>query len=247
MSSDTPAPGVSRSLELLWEGRPRTTKGPRPALSLEQIVDTAVAVADTEGIEALSMRRLARELGFGTMSLYRYVPNKSVLLDLMLDRVSAPPLPARSRGSWREVLESDAWQGRALYLRHRWLLQVNWTRPVLGPNTVAGLELTMAGLAELPLGDREKIVVVSALDAYVVGSVRQEILYENAATETGLSDEEFWNLQHPALESAMASGDYPVMAAMAEDSFSAGWEETFAYGLRLWLDGLAADIARGER
>jgi AcrR family transcriptional regulator len=249
--SQEPAPSKARnllehSLVLLWEGRPSTAKGPKPTLNLEQIVDPAVEIADADGVDGLSMRRLARELGVGTMSLYRYIPDKSVLLDLMLDRVSDPAQHEHdlSARSWREVLRLVAWEGRSLYLRHPWLLQVNWTRPVLGPNSVAGLEVVMAGLADLAFSDREKIMVMSALDAYANGMVRQQIMYENAAEETGIGEEEFWGAQLPTLERAMASGNYPTMAAMAEDSFEGGWEETFALGLGHLLDGIAADVER---
>ena len=78
---------LSRSLELLWGTREPATRGPKAELSLERIVDAAVALADREGLGALSMRRVATELGVGTMSLYRHVPGKGELLDLMLDRV----------------------------------------------------------------------------------------------------------------------------------------------------------------
>ena len=239
---------LQASLELLWEGWRPSGKGPKPTLTLERIVDAAIGVADADGVEALTMRRLARELGVGTMSLYRYVPDKSVLLDLTLDRVSIPGDAKRefTRRSWRDALEAEAWEGRALYLRHPWLLQVNWTRPVLGPNSVAGLELVMSGVESLPLTDQEKILLISVLDAYVTGSVRQQIMYENAAEETGLSEDEFWETQLPFLERAMGSGHYPMMSSMAEDSFDGSWEETFAAGLRHLLDGLAADLARRE-
>jgi AcrR family transcriptional regulator len=182
------------------------------------------------------------------MSLYRYVPDKSVLLDLMLDRVAAATDAKREvmRRSWRDAVEAEAWEGRALYLRHPWLLQVNWSRPVLGPNTVAAMELVMSGVEQTPLTDREKIMLVSVLDAYVTGTVRQQIMYDKAAEETGLSEDEFWETQLPFLERAMESGRYPTMAAMADDAFDGGWEETFAMGLTYLLDGLAADLSRRD-
>lgn len=237
---------LEASLELLWEGHTPSGKGPRPTLSLEQIVAMAVEIADADGVEGLSMRRLARQLDVGTMTLYRYVPEKSVLLDLMLDAVSAPSEGKRAgaRRSWRDTLWSAAEEARALHLRHPWLLQVNWARPVIGPNSVDGLELVMAGLGALSLTDQERIVVLSIVDAYVLGSVRQQIFYESAAEETGLGEEEFWEAQLPFMERAMDSGRYPVMAAMAEDTFDAGWDETFEAGLRLLLDGLEADLTR---
>ncbi len=243
-SSPSARSSLERSLELLWEGRPAPSKGPKPALSLDEIVEAAIELADADGLEALSMRRLARELGVGTMSLYRYVPDKRVLLDLMLDTVSAPdhdarPAPGRP---WREVLEAEALLGRELYLRHPWVLQVNWTRPVLGPNTIAGLELTLAGLTELPLGDQDKIAIISAIDAYVAGSVRQQLMSESAAEDSGISDEEFWGLQGPALERAMESGDYPVLAELQPDAFDASWDATFEQGLGHLLDGIALEV-----
>ncbi|WP_277209320.1 TetR/AcrR family transcriptional regulator [Isoptericola croceus] len=237
---------LRNTLELLWHGWQAPAKGPRPRLTLDQIVAQAVAVADAEGLDALSMRRIARELDVGTMSLYRYVPTKDVLLNLMLDRVSEPaPAQGAAVGtSWRGVLETAAQEGRALYLRHPWLIQVNWTRPILGPSSVRSLEVVVAGLTDLPLRDQEKIMVITLLDAYVVGSVRQELLYEAAADETGLSEGEFWGTQLPYMEHAMASGAYPVLATLDEDSFDGGWDETFDLGVRLFLDGLEREVGR---
>lgn len=236
---------LARSQQLLWDGLPPSGRGPKPTLTLEQIVTTAIAVADADGFDALSMRKLAAELGMGTMSLYRYVPSKTELLHLMLDMVTAPPEGERGRpGTWLETLEAAAWGGRDLYLRHRWLLRINWSRPVLGPNSVADLEWVLSGLVDLPMSDKEKLMVVTQMDALVVGAVRQEIHYEESAAESGLTDEEFWQFQIPIMEQVMATGDYPVMAALSEDSFDGGWEESFAFGLRLFLDGLEREVGR---
>ena len=128
---------VKLTLELLWGRRERPNRGPKPGLTLERIVASAIAVADAEGLDAVSMRRVAAKLGVGTMSLYRYVPGKNELLDLMLDRVSDPGDAAqRLRGrDWRGVLETYAHGTWDLYTSHPWLLQVNWSRPALGPSS----------------------------------------------------------------------------------------------------------------
>ncbi|QOR71376.1 TetR/AcrR family transcriptional regulator C-terminal domain-containing protein [Ruania alkalisoli] len=235
-----------RALELLWHGHTPTGRGPKPGLTVEAIVDAAIDVADADGVEALSMRRIARELGVGTMSLYRYVPDKNVLLALVLDRVLAPtgeaPQPPLT---WRDTLESNARSARALYLRHRWLLQVNMTRPALGPGTVAGLERTMAGLVDLPLSDKERMNVVVALEGFVTGAVREQIFYEQIAEESGLDDEAFWGAQLPFMEVAMTSGTYPTMASLSSDTFEGTWEETFDLGLTCFLDGLERRVGRG--
>lgn len=233
---------LTRSMELLWGNRERPTRGPKPLLCLDRIVDTAIKVADADGLDALSMRRVARELGVGAMSLYRHVPGKAELLVLMLDRVSDPGEQIeQAKGlDWRGVLELNAWSGWRLYLAHPWLLQVNWTRPVFGPNTLAGVESVLGGIAGMGLTDRELMHVLMTLDAFVTGLARQYVQYSRAAEETGLSDEEFWEQQYPVLEQAMLSGDYPAMAAMSEDAFEGSWEESFEFGLTRLLDGFEA-------
>lgn len=243
MSDQNP---LAKSLQLLWEGLPQPRKGPKPGLTLNQIVTAGIALADAEGLEALSMRRLAKDLGAGTMSLYRYVPSKTELLNLMLDAVVGPDPQQREAldGHWRAFLEVTAWGDRALYLKHPWVIQANWTRPVLGPNSVSEMELIMSGLQDLPLSDQEKMNVISSLDSFVMGSARQEILWQNAAAESGMTDDEFWGYQLPMLEKVMASGRFPVMAALSEDTFSADWDETFGFGLGLVLEGLEQQVNR---
>lgn len=241
----TEANPLARSHQLLWEGLPISKKGPAPSLTLEQVIEAGIAIADSEGITALSMRRLAAELGMGTMSLYRYVPAKTELLNLMLDHVNGMQIGrTRVDGGWRSALESAAWAGRTLYLRHPWLLQINFTRPVLGPGSIAQFEEMMSALKDLPFRDQEKMTTLSGLDAYVTGLVREEILYNDAAAESGITADEFWTYQLPVLEAAMASGDYPTLAAMSDDTFDAGWEDTFASGLTLMLDGLENEVRR---
>lgn len=236
---------LARSHRLLWEGLATSNKGPRPSLTLEQIIAAGIAIADADGLEALSMRRIATELEVGTMSLYRYVPTKADLLNLMLDQVAGAETAnlVHDQG-WREALRSSAWLGRKLYLDHPWLLQVNWSRPLIGPNSLFNMEVTVSGLKDLPLRDRETIAVISLLDAYVVGSVRQEIQYARAAVETGVPDDDFWEHQLPVLVAAMESGRFPTLAAMTEDAFTAEPEEVFAWGLDFLLDGLDRELAR---
>lgn len=246
-SEPTAAEQVRRSMELLWGsvgngaggGAGPLAPGPKKSLTLDRIVDAAIALADRDGIDGLSMRRVAAELGVGTMSLYRYVPGKAELLALMLDRVGAPDEAAPVGPSWRATVEAMARGIYRLYLAHPWLLQVNWTRPVLGPNSVASMEVSIRGLSGLGLTGQEQIAVVTMVDAYVVGQARQRIHYEAVTVQSGLSDEEFWAQQYPYLETAMLSGRYPAMAALDESAFALGWEESFEFGLARILDGMA--------
>lgn len=244
-AKSNPAGDLTHSAELLWEGRERPDRGPRPALTLDRIVEVAVTVADGEGMGGLSMRRVARELGVGTMSLYRYVPTKAVLLDLMLDRVSdLSEQIVQARGlDRRGRLEVAARCRYRVYRAHPWLLQVNWARPPVGPHTLAGVELIVAALDGAGLTDQERVKVLMLLEGYCVGVARQQIQYATAARDTRVSDEDYWTTQQPVLEKALASDRFPATASLAEDAFGAGWEETFEFGLRRLLDGVEALIA----
>ncbi|WP_246278660.1 TetR/AcrR family transcriptional regulator C-terminal domain-containing protein [Phytohabitans rumicis] len=127
-----------------------------------------------------------------------------------------------------------------MYLRHPWLLQINWTRPVMGPNTLASVEVFVRGLAGLPVTDQEKISIMIMVDGFVTGLARQRVQQAALPDETGVTDDEFWRNHIPVLSKAMTSGSYPAMAALSEDAFSLGWDETFEFGLQRLLDGIAS-------
>ncbi|MFE0174182.1 TetR/AcrR family transcriptional regulator [Streptomyces sp. NPDC059002] len=235
---------ITRSLELLWGESERPTRGPKPALTLDRIVTEAVRLADAEGLAAVSMRRLSTELGTGTMSLYRYVPGKADLLDLMLDRVFAPADETEPwTGGWREAVEAYARDTLVLYRRHPWLLHVNQARPVLGPGTVGGLDRTLSRIKPMGLTDPELIGVIVMTDGYVTGVARTQVHEAEAAKKTGLSDRAFWEAQAPALERIMRSGRYPSLANLTEDAFGPDFDH-FEFGLQRLLDGLDALVAR---
>ncbi|WP_228456013.1 TetR/AcrR family transcriptional regulator [Streptomyces durbertensis] len=247
MTTDYAGSGdLTRSLELLWKTKEPPTRGPRPGLDLEQVVAAAVRIADREGLAALSMRKVAAELGVGTMSLYRYVPGKSELLDLMVDHVQGPvaDLASRRGEDWRTTLEYIARGSWELYTGHPWLLQVNQSRPLLGPNALGGFDFALAALDGLGLTGRQRVSVLVALDGYVLGVARTYLLQRQVIEQSGVSDEEFWQAQMPYLARAMESGDYPQVAGLDEDSFNASEEYTFDLGLEVLLDGVAALIAR---
>lgn len=236
---------IARTLDLLWGTGQRPSRGPKPGLTLERIVEAAIEVADRDGIGALSMRRIATELGTGTMSLYRYVPGKAELLDLMLDRVQRPSEnPADpGDGGWRPALEALARATLALYRRHPWLLEVNQSRPILGPSALDGMEKVFSRIKPMRLSDPELLSVIVMIDGYVAGAARTQLYQEQAEHSSGLTDAEFWEAQRPALEKAMSSGRYPVMAGLSEDTFDAGFDH-FEFGLQRILDGLEVHVAR---
>lgn len=231
---------VSRSLELLWTPKEPASRGPKPALTLERIVSAAVGLADRAGLAALSMRRVAAELDVGTMSLYRYLPGKGELLDLMLDHVYGPPaeLDPHRRKDWRATMEAVARGTWELFFDHPWLLQVNQARPILGPNALAGLDFALSGLAGLGLTDQQKFRIILAVDHYVTGTARTYVLQRQVIEESGITDEEFWAAQAPILEAAMATGRYPEVFALSEDAFSIEATQALEFGLTALLDGV---------
>ncbi|MFE6164030.1 TetR/AcrR family transcriptional regulator [Streptomyces sp. NPDC056486] len=248
---------ITRSLELLWGEGERPTRGPKPGLTLDRIVTEAVRLADAEGLTALSMRRLSTELGTGTMSLYRYVPGKGELLDLMLDRVFTRAGDTRAgdtrpgeaehppSGGWREAVEAYAHETLVLYREHPWLLQVNQARPVLGPGSVGSLEHALSGIESMGLTDPERIGVIVMVEGYVTGVARTQVHEMEAVKKSGLTDQAFWEAQSPTLSRIMSSGRYPHLAGLSDDAFGSQFDH-FEFGLQRLLDGLDVLVARRE-
>ncbi|WP_113700816.1 TetR/AcrR family transcriptional regulator [Nonomuraea lactucae] len=184
-----------RSMALLWrtagatDGRP----GPKPALTVGMIVDAAIAVADEQGMAALSMRAVGERLGRTAMALYTYVPGKGELLDLMYDQAYAE-LPARYdlEEGWRAAVTSWAEDACELYLRHPWMLQVSQARPVLGPNEYAVLDTLLRLLRATGLGRDALRGVVGTLFHFVRGAAATIAESREAESATGVGDEEWW-------------------------------------------------------
>ncbi|MCX5200498.1 TetR/AcrR family transcriptional regulator [Streptomyces sp. NBC_00237] len=235
------------SLELLWGTDERPARGPKRGLSLEAVVDAAVRLADAEGLDTLSMRRLASELGTGTMSLYRYVPGKTELLDLMLDRVQSDLIEAHNPAEatdWQGAVSAIAHGTLELHRRHPWLLKVNQSRALLGPRSLNTLEASLKGLRAMTgFTDPELLSVILAVNSFAAGTARMEIEATEAVDETGLDHDSFWAGQQPYLERAMLSGDYPAMAALSEDTFDPSFDH-FAFGLERLIDGFAVLVER---
>ncbi|TDD37282.1 TetR/AcrR family transcriptional regulator [Actinomadura sp. KC06] len=239
---------LGRSLKLLWGDRTRPPRGRPPGLSLDRIVTAAVEVADelalTDGIEAMSMRCIATHLGVGTMTLYRYVPGKSELLDLMLDRViefpeEDPEQCADDGRGWREIMAADARGHWRLCMDHPWYPFVDQSRPLLGPNSLRGLDQLLGQLRPFGADDRTLMMMIGVQYDYVHGVARSHINELRAEARTGVSSEEFWQEQTPTLESALNSGAFPNMASLDEKTFDFSYEQLFEFGLARIHDGFA--------
>ncbi|AUX39925.1 TetR family transcriptional regulator [Sorangium cellulosum] len=233
-----------RSLELLWGVRKRPSRGPKPGLSLDRIVRAAIELADGEGFSALSMQRVAAALGFTTMSLYRYVPSKAELLDLMLDTVARElPLVDDVPGGWRAKLEASALADWALYHRHPWFLHVTPVRPVMGPNGMAVYDAELRAVSGIGLTDREVLDVVHLVDGYVRGAARLSVDAAEAEQETGVTDEQWWSERTYFWDRLFDPARLPTMARMMR---SGAFDEHpfveagFLFGLQRVLDGIEA-------
>jgi AcrR family transcriptional regulator len=252
-------------MQLLWgeasgdngdaRGGPQAPRrGPRPRLTVREIARAAIAVVDGKGLSALSMRRLADDLGVTAMSLYTYVPGKAELLDVMLDTVYGETArPEDVPGGWRERLRLIARENWALYHRHPWMLQVATSRPVLGPNLIAKYDYELRAVDGLGLTDVEMDMTVATLGDFVHGAARAAIAKAQADKVTGRSEDEWWAAVAPLLEKVFDAERHPtatrVGAAAGEEFQSASApERTFEFGLERLLDGFAVLIdSRGYR
>ena len=228
---------------------PRRDRG----LSRAEIVSAAIAVADAEGPEAISMRRIAREVGAGAMSLYWYVASKEELLDLMLDAIEAEIEVPEPTGDWRADLGTFAHRTRAALRRHRWAVEFIGTRPPSGPNDVRNLERLLSLLDGIGVDDYQVIMgVFMTVATFVIGAVireAQEVRFqaEQERVEASLTAEEI-QAQHERFRSWFEKSDrYPHIARMIEAGIDPDdpntREERFQFSLDCVLDGIAARIA----
>lgn len=228
---------IERTLRLLWNPESSSGRGPQRSLTVAAIVDAAVEIADEHGLDAVSIRSVASRLGVGAMTLYRYIPGKAELLDLMIDRVNQPAFEQLPAG-WRPAMEAMGRELWRLYTTHRWLPLIDQARPVLGPNALHALDLVMGALHGIDLTDREKVSLAVAIESFVSTLARTANAMATAEERTGVTHDEFWQAQEAALVAAMESGRYPHMALLGEDAFAASNEEMFEFGLRSILDGV---------
>jgi AcrR family transcriptional regulator len=225
---------LKRSLELLWGEPERPSRGPKPALSVDRIVAAAVDIADREGLAAVSMQRVAAEFGFTTMSLYRYVPGKTELVNLMIDMSVGDPPDLAALPGWRAQLEAWAQATLAHFRRHPWFLNAA-VEGVFGPRQVRWLEVAVAALAATGLTGADLIDAVMAVN----GLVR--------ATGQVPGPEDPGNTEWAAFFGAALASDpdrYPALTRAAADGAFAPSTGDLAIGLHLVLDGIDALIAR---
>ncbi|MGY0022881.1 TetR/AcrR family transcriptional regulator [Streptomyces sp. cg35] len=227
--------------EVIWARPERTGRGPRPAHSRADIAAAAVRVADAEGIDAVSMRKIAAELDMGTMSLYNYVPRKEDLYELMVDAVSAEYTYPEPTGDWREDVLGLARQARGLMHRHPWMPRL--MSPVYGfsPNALRYLEYCLSCLDPLERPYGAKLELIASVTSVVTTYVANEIATAERTRSLPWSEEQEQAVRIAYLGGQVASGRYPrLAAAFAEDAGPIDLEAVFERALRRTLDGFVA-------
>ncbi|SFP87186.1 regulatory protein, tetR family [Amycolatopsis arida] len=239
----------ARTLELLWRDpadQPR--HGPRQGLTVDAVVDAAIRIADADGLETVTMRRVAQELGVAPMTLYTYVPGKAELLDLMLDTVyRRMPRTDTTGRPWRERLETVAEENRTLFEAHPWAAAISTGRPPLGPGAIAKYEHELSALDGLGLDDVEMDAALTHLLTFVQSCARAAAEAASARQDSAMTDEQWWVANAPVLARVLDGTRYPLAsrvgsAAGGTHGGAQSASHMYRFGLPLVLDGLAALI-----
>ncbi|GAA0945743.1 TetR/AcrR family transcriptional regulator [Streptomyces rhizosphaericus] len=246
MATEESGTGLPASIEAAWGLRERPGKGPRPGLTLGRIVDAAVGIASADGLGAVSMSRVAAELGVSTMSLYRYVSAKDELLTLMEDAAYGPPPPGEPAEDWRTGFTGWAWALRTAVARHPWVVNVPVSTPPSTPNSVAWMERGLACLRRTNLSEGEKVSVLMLVSGFVRNEARMTFDILAAHRRSGQSLESSMASWARLLEKLTDAERFPaVTAALRTGEFDTpgGPDDEFVFGLERILDGVEALIS----
>jgi AcrR family transcriptional regulator len=217
---------------------------------VDAVVEAAVELADTEGLDAVTIRRVAQTVGVAPMTLYTYVPGKDELLDLMLDAVYAEMQRGNTAGQpWRERVAAIADENRALFGAHPWAAAVSTIRPPLGPGQMAKYDHELSAFDGLDLTDVDRDAALAQLLAFVRSHARDAAEARAVQQESAMDDARWWELNAPLLARVFDSAAYPTAARVGTAAGSAHgstWDagHAWAFGLALLLDGLAALVDR---
>ncbi|MEU6984438.1 TetR/AcrR family transcriptional regulator C-terminal domain-containing protein [Streptomyces sp. NPDC046324] len=207
--------GRAAEPEVIWARPERAGRGPKPAYTRADIVAAAIRIADADGIDALSMRRIAADIGCGTMSLYNYVPRKEDLYELMVDAVSGEyDLPDPPSGDWRADMLQVAREARGILRRHPWVIRLMTTGYAFGPNALRFLEACLACLDGLDLPGGTKMELIATVNGTVMTIVANELAIAERARGLPWSEEQEQEVRGAYLMERLAGGAYPRLAAV---------------------------------
>lgn len=242
---------MAGGIDSVWTRASEEADAPQP-LSRESIVAAAIEIADTDGLEAVSIRRLATKLGARPMSLYSHIERKGDLIDLMVDEVMGGSVLPESppSGDWRDDLRRISQRTRENIRAHPWMIAVAFRRPFIGPNALRHIDQSLAAVSELPLPPERKRAVLLAVDTYTLGFVRWELKgmqsgKSGAGPCAAIDDGGPSGAEIDAYIAAQAaSGDYPHLHELGgKKSMSLGVKgEAFEAGLDWLIAGIEAEV-----
>lgn len=205
------SPEAARRLALLWEPATPSTRGRKPRFTLDDVVDAGLGVVTRDGLDGLTMRQVAGELGVGTMSLYTYVPGRTELVDLMIDRVFGELRLPETGAPWRAALEQHAREHYTLYVRHAWILQTNMWRAPLSPNVLDAQEAGLRTLIDTGLPETTVVQTLGMVDAVVQGLARAAVAEQRENEASGHGADEYWESLSAFWVDYFDPGRYPTM------------------------------------
>jgi AcrR family transcriptional regulator len=226
---------VEQLLKLLWGAPEPGRRGPKPRMSVAQIVAAGVTIADRDGLDAVSMQRVAGEVGRTTMSVYTYVPNKDILLDLMMD-AAVGPAPDLVGDTWRDRVEDWVVHVSGLFRRRPWVLLVSVHSPPMGPNQLAWFDRLVGAVSESGMEPAETFAVAQ----YLLGAVREWSRLYNAQADQPETD------YAKALEKLADPERFPALSRLVADG-GVTHADPLMVGLQRLLDGVEARLERTRR
>jgi AcrR family transcriptional regulator len=241
---------TDRTLALLWRhtiGDPVSSRGPKQKTTVDAVIATGIALADDDGLDTFSMRKVAERLGMGVMSVYTYVPGRDELVGLMVDQVTGEQEHPVLDGDLASRLDTVARHLWDEYRRHPWLLQVDTSRPWLGPNVADRYEWELSAVESIGVTDIEMDQIVTLLAGFVSSAARSARDMERTQQRSGMSDAEWWEINAPLLEKVMDGARYPLAGRVGQASGEAynaasNPQLAFEFGLARVIDGILAFV-----
>lgn len=239
----------SQRRPVLWERMAAVGRGRKASLSHDAIAREATRIADANGLDAVTMRRLAKELGVGTMSLYRYVESRDEVVDLMIDGALGEITYAEpTSASWRAALTELAHLLRRTGLRHPWLGTQAIGRPAMGPQTLRMIEQTLARVDVPGLTIDQMLDMETTVSQFVMGYVMGELAGQEARRRTGLTEQQWRARYGPYLMDVLDRGQHPYMKRVIVDAEDfPDTDVVFERRLGYILDGLASGLGLDGR
>lgn len=236
------------TLRLLWRAQSppasRPRRGPMRGTTVDAVVAAAIALADEDGLAAVTMRQLADRLGLGPMSVYTYVPGRGELLDLMLDDAyTRMPRHHSDARPWQQRVRDVADDNHALYVRHSWAAHVCTLRPPLGPGQMAKYEHELAAFTHSGLDDLQTDDALTLVLTFVRANARDTSDTTNIRRASNDDDQGWWNTAGPLLATVLDTDAYPLATRIGAATGAAHASahdpgHAYAFGLDRIIDSL---------